>query len=135
MGSDPDQVVTTSVNGIKHALEAAAREPSIKRFVLTSSSAATLNPPLNTKIDIELGKPMVYLHWISDMTDPHLDSWNEPSLVAAYDPNVPEQMKPAVVYAASKTKSEKEAWNFVKTQKPGFVFNAVLPNMNVSQSR
>lgn len=55
-GTDPKKVITNAVNGVKHALEAAAKETSIKRFVLTSSSSAALTPPLNTKGTIEIGE-------------------------------------------------------------------------------
>jgi hypothetical protein len=43
-------------------------------------------------------------------------------------PYEPERGYP--VYAASKTLSEQEAWKFVREKKPGFVLNAVLPNIN-----
>lgn len=55
-GTDPSKVITNAVSGVKHALEAAAKETSIKRFVLTSSSSAALTPPLNTKGTIEIGE-------------------------------------------------------------------------------
>jgi hypothetical protein len=38
---------------------------------------------------------------------------------------------PAFVYAASKTEAERQAWQWVAENKPSFVFNTVLPNVNV----
>lgn len=47
-------------------------------------------------------------------------------------PGSPEAYKLAFdVYAASKTEAEKACWKFVEEEKPGFVFNTVLPNMNL----
>ncbi len=36
-----------------------------------------------------------------------------------------------MVYAASKTEGEHAFWNWVKTNKPSFVANTVVPNLNV----
>jgi hypothetical protein len=35
------------------------------------------------------------------------------------------------VYSASKMQSEQAAWKFMEEEKPGFVFNTVLPNANI----
>lgn len=34
------------------------------------------------------------------------------------------------IYGASKTQTEQEMWKWVRENKPGFAFNAVLPNCN-----
>lgn len=52
---------------------------------------------------------------------------------AAWDPNTPEVSKAVIVYSASKTEAEKEAWKWLKTHHHGFEFNSILPNMNVSR--
>jgi nucleoside-diphosphate-sugar epimerase len=52
---------------------------------------------------------------------------------AAWDENTPAEAKPFIIYGASKTEGERAAWNWVKENKPGFAFNAVLPNLVVSE--
>ncbi|KAF7550529.1 hypothetical protein G7046_g7982 [Stylonectria norvegica] len=110
---EPGEVINLAVNGAKRALEASAKETSIKRFVLTSSSAATIIPTPN-KTGVVLDN----------------DSWNEAAVAAAWNKDTPAEVKPMVIYAASKTEAEKASWAFVKSEKPGFVLNTVLPNMN-----
>lgn len=41
---DPNQVITPMVEGVKNILQSVTKEPSIKRFVITSSSIAALTP-------------------------------------------------------------------------------------------
>lgn len=60
-----------------------------------------------------------------------LGTWNEYAVKAAYDPSTKPADKAYVVYAASKTLGEKTAWKWVEEHKPQFIFNAVLPNLNV----
>jgi hypothetical protein len=63
--------------------------------------------------------------------DLYADTWNEATVKAAWDPNTPAELKPPSVYGASKTEGERAAWKWIKENKPGFVFNAILPNFNV----
>lgn len=53
MSSDPDTVIPNVVTGITNALEAASRHPSVKRFVLTSSSSAALIPQTNVEMVVD----------------------------------------------------------------------------------
>lgn len=39
-------------------------------------------------------------------------------------------MQAGHVHAASKVLGEQAAWKFVQDEKPGFVLNTILPNMN-----
>lgn len=71
MGSDPNKVITVAVNGVKNFLEAAAKHPSVKRVVLTSSSSAALIPPLNKKIIVDIGKYPRYLSILRPRADHH----------------------------------------------------------------
>ncbi|KAL4873973.1 hypothetical protein BDV12DRAFT_191841 [Aspergillus spectabilis] len=57
-----------------------------------------------------------------------LDTWNEASIKAAWDENTPAEIKGFTVYAASKAEGERAAFNLVKKNNPGFVFNSVLPD-------
>ncbi|KAF7175191.1 hypothetical protein CNMCM7691_006595 [Aspergillus felis] len=113
---NPHNVIPGTISGTVNALEAAAQEPSVKRFVLTSSSTAALIPKPNNAVKVTT------------------DTWNDEAVELAYrdPPYEPERVLP--VYAASKTLSEKEAWKFMDEKKPGFTLNAVLPNMNFGPS-
>ncbi|GFF38211.1 aldehyde reductase 2 [Aspergillus udagawae] len=113
---NPHNVIPGTISGTVNALEAAAQEPSVKRFVLTSSSCAALIPKPNNPVKVTT------------------DTWNDEAVELAYrdPPYEPERALP--VYAASKTLSEKEAWKFMDEKKPSFTLNAVLPNMNFGAS-
>jgi nucleoside-diphosphate-sugar epimerase len=116
MDPNPDNVIPGTVAGTRNALEAAAQEPSVKRFVLTSSSTAALIPKPNTRLKVTS------------------DTWNDEAVKQAYrdPPYGPEHALP--VYAASKTLSEKDAWKFMEEKQPGFTLNTVLPNLNFGAS-
>ena len=60
-----------------------------------------------------------------------LDTWNETSYKTAWDESTPPEKKGYHVYAAAKTEAERSAWEWVKQNRPGFVFNSVLPDGNV----
>ncbi|KNG79871.1 cinnamoyl-CoA reductase, partial [Aspergillus nomiae NRRL 13137] len=111
MSPDPE-IITKSVASTLSVLEVAARHDSVTQVVLTSSAfAASFLQP---------GQPGV-----------NIDSstWNDGAVKSARDRSVPEAQKPILVYAASKTESEREAWKWVKQNNPGFGFNTVLPAM------
>ena len=113
---NPLNVIPGTISGTVNALEAAAQEPSVKRFVLTSSSLAAVIPKPNTPVTVTA------------------DTWGEEAVDLAYrdPPYEPERALP--VYAASKTLAEKEAWKFMAEKKPAFTLNTVLPNMNLGAS-
>ncbi|CAM1507574.1 Fc.00g072150.m01.CDS01 [Cosmosporella sp. VM-42] len=113
LGADPQKVITVAVNGIKNALEAAAKQPSIKRVVLTSSSSAAYFPVANKGGVVDK------------------DTWNDEAVAGAWDPNTLEDQKNFMVYAASKAEAEREAWKWLKNNKHQFAFNSVLPNYNI----
>lgn len=116
MNPNPHEVIPGTIAGTVNALAAAAKEPSVKRFVLTSSSASALIPKPNNPITVTTG------------------TWNNETIEFAYrdPPYEPDRAYP--VYAASKTLSEKEAWKFIKEQRPTFTLNSVLPNLNFGAS-
>ncbi|KAL7919881.1 hypothetical protein ACQKWADRAFT_299910 [Trichoderma austrokoningii] len=119
-GLDPHVVIPIAVQGTLNALEAAAKHPSVKRFVITSSSAALLNVEPNRK-GVKIDE----------------NTWNEAAVNLAWSGNmrgnVPEGLEGAIVYSASKTEAEKAAWKWVAEKKPNFVLNTVLPNFNFGQ--
>lgn len=116
LDNDPNVMIPAVVRATEVLLEAAAKEPSVKRFVLTSSSSAALTP-----------KPNV------DQTAT-VDSWNNEAVDVAFNKkgqNIGPNPYGFIVYAASKTQGERALWKFMKEQKPGFVANSVLPNFNI----
>ena len=114
-GFDPNVVVTGSVSGVNLALRAAAKTPSVKRFVLTSSSVSVLFPQPGVDITV-------------DET-----TWNEEALKIAWAPPPYKEERAYPVYAASKVEGEKALWKFMQEEKPQFVANAVLPNFNMGK--
>lgn len=96
-------------------LRSAARAPSVKSFVLTSSSVAVANPtPDNSPSSIDA------------------DSWNDAAIAEAWSVTsapFPDNA-PTAVYSASKAESEKALWDFVEKEKPSFRVNAILPDAN-----
>jgi nucleoside-diphosphate-sugar epimerase len=114
-GPDPNEVVTPVVAGTKSILRSAAKHSSVKRFVLTSSSCAVLMPSLDKPLTV--GK----------------QDWNEDSVQRAWEPPPYTAERAADVYAASKTEGETALWEFMKNEKPRFVANAILPNVNMGR--
>ncbi|KAF6837192.1 NAD dependent epimerase/dehydratase [Colletotrichum plurivorum] len=116
LSDDPQAVIPWVVQATEIGLATAAKHPSIKRVVLTSSAfAATVPQPGLTGVVV---------------TE---ETWNEPAIKAAWDPNTPAELKPGAVYSASKAEGERAAWKWVKENKPGFEFSTVLPNFNTGE--
>lgn len=88
-----DNLITPSIAGVLSILRAASSSPSIKRFVLTSSSAAGGMSSVNGEVK----------HW--DAT-----TWN--TQVVTRD-----ETDPIKLYFVSKTESERAAWDFIKEKK------------------
>lgn len=109
---DPNKVVPGVLAGITGILESAVKEPSVKRFVYTSSSTATTGPRPNEKFDITK------------------ETWNEQGVREAWAPPPYEKSRNWAVYGASKTQAEQALWKFVKDRNPHFIANAILPNAN-----
>ncbi|KAG8525925.1 uncharacterized protein KY384_000687 [Bacidia gigantensis] len=106
------KVIPGVVQGIRDVLESALSEPSVKRFVFTSSSTAATNP----KPDVSFSIPG--------------DMWNAETVEQAWAPPPYTPDRKWDVYGASKTQAEQELWKFVNDHKKdiGFVANAILPN-------
>jgi nucleoside-diphosphate-sugar epimerase len=108
--ADPNNVIPQTLKGVTILLEAAAREPSVKVFVYTSSIvAATMPAPGNT-------------------THVERDTWNDTATQLAWAPPPYEASRGGPVYMASKVAAEKAVWNFVKEQNPHFTVNVVAPS-------
>ena len=115
LNPNPYAVIPMVLSGVKNTLSAAARTPSVKRFVYTSSCAAATAPIANKKFHVDTS------------------TWNDADVEAAWAPPPYAENRKLAVYAASKTLAEKECWRFVREEKPAFVFNAVLPNCNIGR--
>jgi nucleoside-diphosphate-sugar epimerase len=111
--SNPNNVIPEVLSGLRGILDSAAREPTVKRFVYTSSSSATTSPKPNKKFTITK------------------DTWNNEGVEAAWRPPPYELDRAWDIYTASKTQAEQELWKYVREQKPHFVANSVLPNTNI----
>ncbi|KAF9783591.1 hypothetical protein IL306_009114 [Fusarium sp. DS 682] len=120
MDPNPNNVIPKVVSFAITALKAAYAEPSVKRFVLTSSSAAAV-------FSIP-GVPGVKVNE---------ESWCEFAVQKAWadPPYTPD--RGGLVYAASKVQSEQAVWKYYKehkSEKPDLVVNTVLPNFNYGRS-
>lgn len=112
---DPNQVVSLTEAGVLSILKSAAKTPSVKRFVLTSSSAAVLLPKPNEELTVGV------------------NDWNDEAEKLAWAPPPYNDDRAFAVYAASKVAGEKTLWKFMKEGKPDFVANTILPNFNVGR--
>ncbi|KAK3716885.1 hypothetical protein LTR37_006235 [Vermiconidia calcicola] len=110
---DPHNVVGPTVAGVESILRSAAKTPSVKRFVLTSSSVAALLPQPGNELTVGV------------------DDWNDEVYEQAWAPPPYTPDRAFATYAASKIAGEKAFWKFVKEEKPNFVANTVLPNFNI----
>lgn len=112
MDVTPDELIRTTVAGTLHCLQAAAKEPNVKRFVLTSSSAAVRS------LEAYRGTNTV-----------SADEYDEQTLALAK--NIPATLPPMhkfmIAYFASKVASEQAFWEWTKNNKPHFSVNSVLP--------
>ncbi|KAE9363654.1 NAD(P)-binding protein [Stipitochalara longipes BDJ] len=104
--------LTSEADSNKVIPEVLAGEPSVKRFVFTSSSTTITAPIPNKEFVIDE------------------NGWNEVDIKAAWAPPPYNNDRKWAVYGSSKMEAERALWKFVKERKPQFVVNAVLPNAN-----
>ncbi|KAM0541480.1 hypothetical protein ACHAPJ_013215 [Fusarium lateritium] len=107
---NPNNIIPPTVAGTKSILEAAAREPSVKRVVFTSSIVAALFPVAG----------------INTRADRH--TWNDAAEKAAWAPPPYDASRAFSTYAASKLAAEKEVWDFVSEIKPQYSVNVISPS-------
>lgn len=109
---DPNILIPEVLSAVTELLRSAAAEPSVKRFVYTSSINACFTTSPNKEFEVDES------------------SWDEESVQKAWMPPPYTSERSPVVYAAGKVTSEKALWKFVKEQNPNFVVNSILPNVN-----
>ncbi|KAF6829570.1 hypothetical protein CPLU01_07856 [Colletotrichum plurivorum] len=108
----PEEVIGPVVDSVVSILDAAAREPSVKSFVYTSSIAAA--------IDIHPGS--------TGHVGP--DTWNDKSVEIARGtpPGDGGFEYPYMVYQASKVEAEKAVWAYVKEKSTQYTVNVISPS-------
>ncbi|KAM0552662.1 hypothetical protein ACHAPJ_007759 [Fusarium lateritium] len=107
---DPNQVITPTINSIRSIMEAAKRESSVKRVVVTGS-AVNASPLTQGADNGTVGR----------------DSWNDAVLEAAWAPPPYGMSHALAMYPASKLAAEKETWRFVEENELPFTVNIVAP--------
>ncbi|KAH6654837.1 putative aldehyde reductase 2 [Truncatella angustata] len=107
---DPNEVITPTINGIRSIMDAAMREPSVKRVVFTSSAltASALTQGIDNGT---VGR----------------NSWNDAVLEAAWAPPPYGVSHAMANYPASKVAAEKEVWRLVEENELPFTVNVVSP--------
>ncbi|KAF7377594.1 Aldehyde reductase 2 [Mycena sanguinolenta] len=93
-------------------MKAAAKVPSVKSFVLTSSRIAVFAPSYED----------------GDIS-PKLEQWGDHFVTMAKQVPEDDPMKSVFVYAASKVEGEHAAWDYYNSARPSYAFNAILPDM------
>ncbi|KAF7977686.1 hypothetical protein HWV62_2932 [Athelia sp. TMB] len=111
--ANPALTIDPMVNGTRYILQSAAAQPTVKSFVLTSSSFAAIFREMNTVYDLDE------------------NSWNHESVEKAYSLPMSDPLKFMHIYAAGKTLAEQAAWKFYNEEKPGFIMNSVIPNFTI----
>ncbi|KAJ7233851.1 hypothetical protein B0H12DRAFT_1212610 [Mycena haematopus] len=112
MSTSYEVVVSGVVQSTLVLMKAAAKVPSIKSFVLTSSRIAIFAP------DYE--QPDI---------SPKLDQWGDHFVTMAKQAPEDHPMKPVLVYAASKVEGEHAAFDYYNSARPSYAFNTVLPDL------
>ncbi|GAA5907433.1 uncharacterized protein JCM6883_001207 [Sporobolomyces salmoneus] len=115
--SNYDEVVKDAVDGTLSALNSAHKEPTVKRFVLTSSVVAVATGDRSREKDLKLTEK----------------DYNHKTIEIAKSLPDDDPSKGAYVYGASKTEGELAAWKWIKENKPSFEFSAVQPAFCVGE--
>ncbi|KAH6613138.1 NAD dependent epimerase/dehydratase [Boeremia exigua] len=112
MNVTPEELLRITVAGTLGCLQAASKEPSVQRFVLTSSSAAVRS------LQAYRGTDTV-----------SADEYDNQTLALAQDipAAAPPMQKFMIAYFASKVAAEQAFWKWVENHKPHFSTNSVLP--------
>ena len=106
--SDPHEVITPSIAGALNALEAAAKEPNVRRVVLTSCASAAVSHDRAVR-NVVGG-----------------ESWNLFDFEDAWGPPTEDGQGSRVpaVLASAKMQAEQAVWKWVTERRPAFVVNS-----------
>ncbi|KAL7782939.1 NAD dependent epimerase/dehydratase family protein [Trichoderma ceciliae] len=117
LNMDPQNhgIIEKTIQSNLQVLEAAAKEPTVKSVVITSSLAACALPTTGTPYKINSTT------WNTAAIEQTAKPWNLEGNPRWHG---------IVLYGASKARSEQEAFAWVREHKPAFSFNTVVPNVN-----
>jgi nucleoside-diphosphate-sugar epimerase len=107
---DPNKIITPSIAFLENALSAAEKEQTVKRFVLTSSSAAVSQNKVNEVYDVTR------------------DMWAAWAVKEAWAPPPYTMERAKANYYASKVLTEQRLWQYIEEKQPRFRVNSVLPD-------
>lgn len=107
---DPNVAIPATIESALTVCRSAAKEPSVKRFVFTTTFWAATSPTPG----------------VSD-TITNLDTWNDNAIKAAWAPPPYGATRTLPVYFAAKAEAEKAVWKFVEDEKLPWVVNSVSP--------
>ncbi|KAF5674973.1 NADPH-dependent aldehyde reductase [Fusarium heterosporum] len=107
--ADPNIAIPATVESALSVCRSAAKAPSVKRFVFTSTFWA------NTFPTPDISETIAH------------DTWNDAAVKAAWAPPPYEADRILPVYFAAKAEAEKAVWKFVKDEKLPWVVNSVSP--------
>ncbi|RBA13518.1 hypothetical protein FPRO05_02311 [Fusarium proliferatum] len=117
LNSGTGTMIPDAIASALNALKAANNEPSVKRFVYTSSSTAAVFPEAEVPVIVDS------------------NTWNDKALaILQNSASAPEWY---VAYAASKVEAERAVWGFYHndmTRRSDLVVNTVLPSTNFGKS-
>lgn len=105
MSSDSEKVILPNIAGVLNALEAAASEPSVVRFVYTSAISATITYDRSATEEIAS------------------DYWNMLDFGEAWSTGVYDEDKALAIYASSKMQTEAALWRWHDLCEHKFVVN------------
>ncbi|KAF5597805.1 aldehyde reductase II [Fusarium pseudocircinatum] len=109
------RVIEDTINSNLYLLEAAAKVPSVKSVVITSSLAACALPTTGEPCKIDATT------WNTDAIDKTTEPWHGQGNPRWHG---------IVLYGAAKARSEQAGFSWVREHKPSFSFNIVVPNVN-----
>ena len=105
---DPNVVIAQTIAGAVNALEAAAKEPTMQRFVYCSASAAAVAQGTGQRNEVT-----------------H-ESWNMSSFKTAWENGPFEMDRAYAVFASSKMQTEQAVWRWYRSRRPQFALNASM---------
>jgi nucleoside-diphosphate-sugar epimerase len=115
--TDPSKVIPQVIALNINLMKAAANEPSVRRFVFTSSSHAAIERRPNVEYEV---------------TE---NSWNESVVKAAWKHSPDDPKQGFYVYGASKAQGEQAVWKWFRENQPDFDLNVGRSFAFCSKSR
>ncbi|KAL9489819.1 hypothetical protein ACSS6W_002096 [Trichoderma asperelloides] len=115
MNPHNQSIIDETINSNLQLLDAAAKEPSVKSVVITSSLAACALPTIGVPYRIDSKT------WNNAAIEQTATPWNLEGNPRWHG---------IILYGASKARGEQEAFAWVREHRPSFSFNTVVPNVN-----